>query len=220
MMKMFASLVFALSTLIVASPAAAMTFEKVSNGACGERVCIVAMGEINASAAKNFRRFYHRERPAAGAVVMLNSEGGNVMQALALGELIRKAGLSTMVQAVDSGTGEARRGAVCASACVYAFMGGVERSVGEGAKLGVHQLYLREGELSTADSQLLVSLIAQHILSLGGEMNILLAALSTPSSSMHWLSSSELRDFSVVTARSRELAQVSSSLSGVQAGAL
>lgn len=212
MKKFFANLALALAALTIASPATAMTFEKVSNGVCGEQACIVAKGEIEIDTAKDFRRFYQRERPARGTVVLLNSEGGNVMQALALGEMIRKAGLSTRVHAVDAQTGDGR--GVYASACVYAFMGGVQRSVGEGSRLGVHQLHLRAGELSAADSQFLVSLIAEHILTLGGGMDILLTALNTPSHSMHWLSSSELRRFSVVTAENRELASASLFIDG------
>lgn len=195
----FASLALAAFVATIASPAAAMTFRKVDGPDCGERVCIAASGEIDTATAGEFKRFIKRERVSSGAVVFLDSEGGNVMQALALGDLIRKSGMSTRVQAYDAGAGQLTDGGECASACVYAFLGGVERSVARGGKLGVHQLYSTQGDLSSSDAQWLVGLIAVHIRKLGGEMDILMTALRTPAPGMHWLSSSELRRYRVVT---------------------
>lgn len=56
--------------------------------------------------------------PAFGAVIVaLDSSGGDVEAAIENGKAIRKHGASTVVPP----------GASCASACVYAFIGGVER---------------------------------------------------------------------------------------------
>lgn len=58
--------------------------------------------------------------------IHLNSDGGRVAEGLRLNKVIRDAGLNTYVS--DK----------CASACTIAFAGGVERWIGEYAKLGFH----------------------------------------------------------------------------------
>jgi hypothetical protein len=118
------------ASLAFAAPAAAMTFERVTDApGCESRACIVAMGEIEADTARQFARLLRQEKPAAGAVVILDSEGGDLLQGLALGGEIRKAGLSTRVQRYDRAARAFADGGVCASACAYAFLGGVTRSV-------------------------------------------------------------------------------------------
>lgn len=67
------------------------------------------------------------ERPRA-RVVLLDSRGGQVEQALELAREIEQRGLSTVVP----------RGAGCYSACAYVFFAGRERVVG--GRLGVHQI--------------------------------------------------------------------------------
>lgn len=191
------SIVIAL--LVSSSPAAAMTFKRVTGGeACAERACILASGEIQEDTGKAFRTFLRRERIAPGALVILDSQGGDVLQALVMGGEIRKAGLSTRVEAGTFGS-DAVSGGACASACAYVFLGGVTRSVTEGARLGVHQIFGRYRELSGEDSQMLMALIAVHIQRCGGSMDLMISALRTPPEKMHWLSPSELSRFGVVT---------------------
>lgn len=59
--------------------------------------------------------------------IILSSEGGNIYEARGLARLFRDRGLSTMV--ADE----------CSSACTTAFIGGVERTLKTGARLGFHQ---------------------------------------------------------------------------------
>lgn len=59
--------------------------------------------------------------------IILSSEGGNIYEARGLARLFRDRGLSTTV------TDE------CSSACTTAFIGGVERTLKTGARLGFHQ---------------------------------------------------------------------------------
>lgn len=63
----------------------------------------------------------------------LTSEGGNIYEGRGLGQVIRKAGLSTHVP--DH----------CASACLLAFIGGATRTLGPDAKLGFHQYRVEAG---------------------------------------------------------------------------
>ena len=74
-------------------------------------------------------------RPAA---VSLSSLGGNVQAALAIGALVRREGLKTVVPAR----------AVCASACGLVWLAGTPRAMGEEAHVGLHAAYLRRNGVS------------------------------------------------------------------------
>ena len=79
-------------------------------------------------------------------VVIFDSFGGNVSDAINLGHFLRKQRLDTHL----------RQGDDCQSACLYAFIGGINRTISEGSYLGVHQ-HKSMGEENTAKiSQLLV----------------------------------------------------------------
>lgn len=66
--------------------------------------------------------------------VMLNSRGGNLFSSIEVGNLIRENGIATLVP--ENG--------ICYSACTYAFMGGLARTIGEGASFAMHRPYFSE----------------------------------------------------------------------------
>jgi hypothetical protein len=141
-------------------------------------------------------------RVPKGALVVLNSGGGNVVQSLTLGKAIRLHGLSTAVAAYEATSGQLRDGGVCASACAYAFLGGVERTAGAASRIGVHQMSARidsDEWLSAGDSEWLVSLVAVYIRDMGGDLGLLIPALRTAPCDMHWLSQAELTRYAMTT---------------------
>jgi len=191
-----------------ATPADAMTFQQVSGPVeCAKRDCILASGLVDGQTQGAFRELVRSRHIAPGALVILDSEGGVLLYALRVGEDIRKAGFSTVVGGVDGLSGEIRP-AECASACAFMFLGGVERAVAIGSKVGVHQIYAnlqaRDG-LSVGDVQYLTSLCAMHIDSMGGGVGILVEALRTPPQGVHWFSTEELSRLAVVTPRRSNL---------------
>ena len=66
--------------------------------------------------------------------IMFNSEGGNMMESLVIGRLIRDYKLNTIVPI----------NAYCYSACSYAFMGGAVRKIAQDAEYGMHRPYFPE----------------------------------------------------------------------------
>src|SRR4029450_8293903 len=60
--------------------------------------------------------------------VAFSSDGGSLVAGLRIGEAIRRKGFSTIVP-------DGRR---CASACALAWLGGVERFIGTGGRIGFH----------------------------------------------------------------------------------
>lgn len=101
------------------------------------RPALAIRGTIGPAAASWLRARLEEAHLAPGDLVLLSSPGGDVGQALIMGEIIRSHGLATAVGTADS---SARvRSASCASACVFVFAGGKPRYGVEGSQLGVHR---------------------------------------------------------------------------------
>jgi len=98
---------------------------------------MLVSGTIGAAAAKWFRDQIDEAHLVMGDAIFLTSPGGDLNQALIMGEIIRSKGLVTAVAKRDSsGT---MRASYCASACVLVFAGGEVRIGFPGSKLGVHR---------------------------------------------------------------------------------
>ncbi|MCZ8315191.1 hypothetical protein [Phreatobacter sp.] len=120
----------------------AMTFSLVTGeaGACGPGCdrWIAAEGVIVADTPIAFFEFAKR-LDGARPPLLIQSEGGVVEAAMALGRQVRRAGLTTMVARTD------RAGALpapaldgqCHGACLYLLMGGTERAMAPGAELSI-----------------------------------------------------------------------------------
>lgn len=140
---------------------------------------IVADGEITADTPKRFSAFMETvELDGFKFEVWLNSGGGNLLAGLELGSLIRNTGfLDTVVQSENTS-------AKCYSSCAYAFMGGREREVPDGAKIGFHQFYsnldanvsytdlTKKLERSEASTQILSALVLSYLLDMGANVEL------------------------------------------------
>jgi hypothetical protein len=185
------------------APAAeAMTFQKLTGPAeCAPRECILASGPIDRDAISGFEAMVRAEHVRPGALLVLNSQGGVLLYAIRLGEEVRKVGLSTTVASYEPGSAELEP-AECSSACAFVFLGGVERTVYDGSRVGVHQIYANlqaRDALSVGDVQFLTSLCAMHIDHMGGGVGILVQALRTPPEAVHWFSADELARLQLTT---------------------
>ena len=140
---------------------------------------IVADGEITAKTPKNFSTFMDSvELDGFKFEVWLNSDGGNLLAGLELGSLIRNTGfLDTVVHSENMS-------AKCYSSCAYAFMGGREREVRDGARIGFHQFYSNldtnmaytdltdKLEQSEAFTQMLSALVLRYLLDMGANLEL------------------------------------------------
>ena len=100
-----------------------MTFELVGGGK------LMATGTITPGISEAFAAEIGKRGDYIKTVV-LNSPGGSVADALAMGRLIREKNFATEIEP----------GKYCASSCPLVFAGGVERRVGDKAIIGVHQV--------------------------------------------------------------------------------
>jgi hypothetical protein len=135
---------------LAAASASAMDFHTAqlsSSGACKGRRCpsvMVASGEITSGTLDKFAGFLQQaSRQGASNVLILDSPGGQVVESLRMGLVLRKLRTSVFVGRVTSLNGQTIvvNGA-CMSACVYMMMGGSKRFVSESSRIGVHREFL------------------------------------------------------------------------------
>ncbi len=134
--------------------------------------------------------------------VALNSPGGSVTDALAIGRLLREKGYGTSVAA----------GALCASSCPLVLAGGAQRSAAPGAAVGIHQVYatvaadqLPRGAgaagIGMSEAQKTTAEISRYLTAMGVDPALWLHALDTPPESLYFLSQEELRTYRLVSVK-------------------
>jgi hypothetical protein len=198
-----------LGLLIAAVHADAMTFGLEGNGGnCNGCEWIAADGEITSETPKQFEKFVAENEPHP--TIYLNSPGGELLAGIKLGELIRAKGFSTAVgKSVPSNANADYRditGGKCASACVYAFLGGVSRTAEDG-EIGVHQFYSEaiikdpSGKLFDAIdmsvNQLVSALVIDYVFRMGADPRVVSIASSTLPGEMHFFSEKELDELKI-----------------------
>ncbi len=105
---------------------------------------LIATGVIGARTPDDFRRVMSDPHLLAGrgTRVFFLSPGGNLIAGLELGREIRKAGFTTVVGLPRGGKAFAPiERSVCASACTFAFLGGISRTVAPGSIYAVHRFF-------------------------------------------------------------------------------
>lgn len=185
-----------------------MRFTLVSNDVdCPACRYIRAAGDIEEFSAAQFRRFI-RIHDLAGQplTVMLHSPGGDVIAGVRLGREFRQHGFNTQVglaQRLPAGGYQLRQGD-CASACTFAFLGGVQRYAPDDV-IGIHRFYpgnlepdnrvvLRPGDEAVA------AMIKVFAIDMGVDSAFIDRSLAIPPADMRYLSLDELRDLLVVNA--------------------
>ena len=165
-----------------------MTFELVGGGR------LMASGTITPGISENFAAEAERHGEYIKTVV-LNSPGGSVTDALAMGRLIREKKFATEVEA----------GKTCESSCPLMFAGGVDRRAGDKAMIGVHQVAAMRtaangaprDEMSIAQD---VSARCQRYLGdMGVNLQVWVHAMETPHDKLFVFKPDELRSLNLVT---------------------
>jgi hypothetical protein len=193
-----------------------MRFEMRVQGpaeACGTncRTFIAASGAITADTPRHFLLFT-QNHDVTGATVVLNSDGGSVHGAIALGRELRKLKLATTVGSLvdlPAGNDDQRRATLspqadCESMCAFVLLGGVRRWVPAESRVMVHQIWLgdrREDPTAagySAEDLVLVQRdigrLARYTADMGASADLLEVALRIPPwEPMHALTRDELR---------------------------
>ena len=221
-----ACLLLATSAQPVAAPDArsqSMQFEQWTEGpaqACGSncRSWVSASGAITSETPHDFEAFAKKHK-LDGATMALDSDGGSVLGALALGRAIRRLGMTTTVgktidlSSADDGKKRAKLQprAYCESMCAFVLLAGVERRVPAEARVMVHQIWLGDrrddptaANYSAEDLVVVqrdIGRLARYTMEMGGGVDLLEIALKIPPwEPMRLLSRDELRTMKVTTA--------------------
>jgi hypothetical protein len=160
------------------------------------RRALAISGEIGAATANWFRDRLNEGHLDAGDAVLLSSQGGDLNQAVIMGEIIRSRGLVTAVGVADA-SGQVRP-AYCASACVLVYAGGKIRYGVEGSMLGVHQFEavapMRD---PVADTQRVSGFLLNYMTKMGVSSTVVQAMSQTRD--VRWLGPKEAVAMNLVT---------------------
>lgn len=135
-----------------------------------------------------------REVAASGArIITFDSNGGNIVAAMAYGRAIRSLGLSTFQL----------RATQCASACALAFVGGTVRQADPGS-IGVHQSSFSpernlDGHSAVAAVQEITAQIMTYLIEMGVDPRLLQLSLSIAKDDMRYLTASEMQAYKVTS---------------------
>ena len=186
---------------------------------CGKncKTFVAASGAITADTPRHFLLFA-QNHDVDGATVVLNSDGGSVHGAIALGRELRKLKLATTVGSlVDLSADSEEQPRVtfspqadCESMCAFVLLGGVRRSVPAESRVMVHQIWLgdrREDPTAagySAEDLVLVQRdigrLARYTADMGASADLLEVALRIPPwEPMHALTRDELRHTKLTT---------------------
>jgi hypothetical protein len=165
---------------------------------CGKmcRTWISAVGPVTDQTPHDFQVFAE-QKDVHGATLVLDSEGGSVVDTIELGRALRGFNITTTVgktviaSAADGSTTTALSpSAACESMCAFVLLGGVHRYVPPEARILVHQIWLAkkrerpETASYTADEIVLVERdigsLARYTIEMGGGIELLEAALRVP----------------------------------------
>jgi hypothetical protein len=161
----------------------------------GGRAWISAVGPVTERTPGDFDTFA-AAHDLRGARLVLDSEGGSVVDTIALGHAIRRLEMITSVGATVTSTSGGRTTAsispstACQSMCPFMLLGGARRYVPPEARVLVHEIWLakkrdRATDASyTAEELALVQhdigSLARYTVEMGGDIELLETALRVP----------------------------------------
>lgn len=199
------AVLFAFAVAASASPVSPMRFSVFWPCGGNASFCwpqVLAQGVIERDSAAKFAKFLsdkaaHENELQPGQVISFDSPGGSVAGAVDLGRLIRRLKFDTNLAPEYSRVPVSGQGGgpeafvhdvVCASACTLAFLGGVKRSVADGAKFGVHQFAGQGRNIGDSATQLTMVALAGYVEDMGVDRRMLdLASLVAPNQ-LFWVS--------------------------------
>jgi len=157
---------------------------------------LAVSGTIGAASASWLRQKLDEAHLAAGDTVLLSSPGGNLDQAIIMGEIVRSQGLATAVGVADASARIAP--SFCASACVLVYAGGKPRYGIAGSALGVHRFVTSSpGRDPVADAQRTTGSILSYLTRMGISSSVVEAMSQTRD--VRWLGPKEAYAMNLVT---------------------
>jgi hypothetical protein len=164
-----------LSVWITSATAADVSVAPFNNDP--ERAIVLVTGTLTPGDDAVFRG---RVGPLTRAVVVFNSDGGNLLAGIAIGKIIRLKSFATAVW----------DGQRCASACALAWLGGSQRLMGRSALVGFHAAYI-EQQGQTMETGVGNALVGSYLNQIGLSERAVVYITGAAPAEMTWLN---LRD--------------------------
>jgi hypothetical protein len=121
-------------------------------------------------------QFWARAATLSKATIAFRSNGGSLLAGIRIGAVIRERGFVTLVP----------DGAQCASACAVAWLGGLQRLMGNGSKVGFHAAYVLKGHRSV-ESGPGNAVLGAYLFQLGLSEDSIVYITEADPSSINWL---------------------------------
>lgn len=166
------------------------------DGSGRARTALAISGTIGAASATWLRERLDEAHLVAGDAILLSSPGGNLDQAIVMGEVIRARGLATAVGVADA-SGQIKQ-SFCASACVLVYAGGKSRYGIEGSVLGVHRFVTSSpGRDPVAETQRTAGMVLRYMTRMGVSSSVVEAMSETRD--VRWLDPREASAMNLIT---------------------
>jgi len=155
----------------------------------GDLVRLYATGDIVENSGEILDQFVKKNK-IQRAIVYFNSGGGSLSGAIELGKVVRRLGFDTGIASFRDGS--TKDDGFCASACAYAFAGGINRYYKTGrTRLGLHQFYAKENTISNKASQEVSGLLVAYLQSMGVDALAFSVSSKAGPDEMFWLTAED-----------------------------
>jgi len=183
---------------------------------CPDCGWIQGNGEITASTPGDFEQFIHRFK-FFPKILRLQSIGGEVRASIELGQKLRAEGFATEVgsdapipNALNFGEGRASesRPGFCISACAYAFLGGIRRSLNGQVRYGVHRFFPKSAIVGPKPHQFtgedfdriqrLSADLIRYVIQMGVDPRLIALASEAGPDGIRWINAEEARELRII----------------------
>lgn len=162
--------------LLVSLPTSAMEFSRSQSR---NTAIITASGELRSGDGDRFLSYATDDK----AIVVLESPGGDVVSAIAMGEHIRMKGYKTLVPSES----------ICASACALVWLAGAVRGGTETSKIGFHSASDGAGAVTGPGN----AMVGAYLNKIGVSYRAIRYITSSAPADMTWLTFDRARDLGI-----------------------
>lgn len=197
--------------LATALPVTARSETEIHYGCIGNawEACFWLMeGDIEPGLTERFRAAYGEG--ADGNKLFLDSPGGNLGEAIKLGRLVRELNLNTRIGgsggfprnpdgSLRIAGGDFPADGRCESACAYVFMGGLERFLNDGTKLGLHRFHAPGQSIDAGSAQVISGQLISYMVEMGIDARLFVLAADQDQNSMYYVTRQDALDYDLIT---------------------
>jgi hypothetical protein len=184
---------------------------------CADCSIVQASGTFGSDTITAYRDLVWRARLKKNSYFIFDSLGGSMKAAMELGGILRNLKVNTVVGRASIRNGEVEvEPGTCASACMFAFAGGITRSMPKNSRLGIHswmpvnllnlgQPKSKKVAPPTLNQNIVGAIHRQtadylsYLQSMGIDLRVAVPILQTPYSTMTWVSPRNQSLWSLVT---------------------